>query len=101
MRTEQGDPMSKKADFNAEEWESLTQAPTLSALQVVAAQRGGTIRESLAVGRTYAEARKHSGESPLLDEIVASPPSLKAEEMREMGGDVKSHASRSRTEALG
>jgi hypothetical protein len=92
--------MSTKADFNAEEWERLTEAPILSALQVAAAQRGGTIRESLAVGRTYADARKHSGESPLLDAIVASPPGLGAEHLREMQGELKSHAITSRTEAL-
>lgn len=92
--------MSTKADFNADEWERLTAAPVLSALQVAAAQRGGTIRESLAVGRTYVDARQHQGESPLLDAIVASPPSLDAARLREMGGDMRSHASTSRTEAL-
>lgn len=92
--------MSTKADFTAEEWERLTEAPILSALQVAAAQRGGTIRESLAVGRTYADARQHQGESPLLDAIVASPPGLDTARLRETGGDIKGHASTSRTEAL-
>src|SRR3954464_2533461 len=100
MRTEQGDAMTTKTEFNAEEWETLTQAPILSALQVVAAQRGGTIRETLAVGRTYADARKHSGESPRVGEIGASPPSLGADRLRAMQGQVNSHADSGRAQAL-
>ena len=83
--------MTTKADFNAEEWATLVEAPMLAAMQVVAAERGGTIRESLAVGRAYAEARKHQGESPLLDAIVASPPSLDPEQLKQ-SGDLKTHA---------
>lgn len=45
-------------------------------MSVVTAERGGTIRESLAIGKAYAEARKHHGESQLLDAMVASPPAL-------------------------
>lgn len=84
--------MTTKADFNAEEWATLVEGPLLAAMQVVAAERGGTIRESLAIGRTYAEARKHQGDSPLLDEIVASPPSLDPNRLRETGGDIKTQA---------
>jgi hypothetical protein len=84
--------MTKKADFNAEEWGTLAEGPLLAALQVIAAERGGTIRESLAVGKAYAEARRHQGESELLDELVASPPSLDPSRLREGGGDVASVA---------
>lgn len=84
--------MAAKADFNAEEWDTLVQAPLMAAMQVVAAERGGTIRESLAVGRAYTDARKHQGESPLLDEIVASPPALDPAKLKE-GGDIKTAAS--------
>lgn len=84
--------MTTKADFNAEEWATLVEGPLLGALQVVAAERGGTIRESLAIGRAYAEARKHHGESPLLDAIVASPPSLDPQQLQ-ASGDLKGHAS--------
>jgi hypothetical protein len=84
--------MTTKADFNAEEWATLVEGPLLAALRVVAAERGGTIRESLAIGRAYAEARRHHGDSPLLDEIVASPPSIDPQQLQ-ASGDLDSHAS--------
>ena len=80
--------MTTKADFNAEEWSAVVEAPLLAALQVTAAERGGTIRESLAVARAYAEARQHQGQAELLDAIVASPPSLDPARVREGGRDV-------------
>ncbi len=83
--------MTTKADFNAEEWTTLVECPLFAALQVVAAERGGTIRESLAIGRAYADARKHQGDSPLLDELVASPPSVDPKQLQE-GGDLKALA---------
>ena len=81
--------MTTKADFNADEWSRLAEAPLLAGMRVVTAERGGTLKESLAVGRTYAEARQHHGESPLLDEIVASPPAMDPARLREGGGDVR------------
>ena len=81
--------MTTKAEFNAEEWSTLVEEPLMAAMQVVAAERGGTIRESLAVAKAYTEARRHQGESKLLDEMVASPPALDAGRLREGGGDVK------------
>ncbi len=81
--------MTMKADFNAEEWDTLVAGPLMAAVQVVRAERGGTIRESLAVGRAYAEARRHHGDSELLDGMVASPPSLDPDRLRERGGDAK------------
>jgi hypothetical protein len=41
---------------------------------VVTAQRGGTIRETIAIAKAYVEARQQHGESELLDEIVAAKP---------------------------
>lgn len=81
--------MTTKADFNAEEWTTLVEAPLLAGMSVVAAERGGTLRETVAVGRTYAEARQRHGESPLLDEIVASPPAIDQARLRDAGGDVQ------------
>jgi hypothetical protein len=81
--------MTTKADFNAEEWTTLTEAPLLAGMSVVAAERGGTFKESIAVGKAYAEARKRQGESPLLDALVASPPSIDPSRLREGGGDVQ------------
>jgi hypothetical protein len=79
--------MTAKADFNAEEWSTIVEAPMLAGLWVVAASRGGTFRESLAVARVYAEARKNQGGSELLDEIVASPPAVDAQRLQ-AGGDI-------------
>jgi len=66
--------MTGKADFAAEEWDLLLEAPPSAGLIVVTAQRGGTIRESIAIGRAYVEARQEHGESELLDEIVSAKP---------------------------
>jgi soluble cytochrome b562 len=41
---------------------------------VVTAQRGGSFRESIAMAKAYVEARRHHGDSELLDEIVAAKP---------------------------
>lgn len=92
--------MTTKADFNAEEWATLVEAPLLAAMRVVASERGGTIRESLAIGRTYADARRHQGDSSLLDELVASPPAIDSERLREGGGDVQAQAAKRLTEAV-
>jgi hypothetical protein len=67
--------MTTKRDFNAEEWERVAQAPALAALMVMLADRGGAIRESIALGKAYAEARRDAG-SELIGELVASPPHL-------------------------
>jgi hypothetical protein len=67
--------MTKKADFNADEWERVARAPALAGLMVVFADRGGTIRETIALGKAYAEARRDGG-SELLEDVVASPPQV-------------------------
>jgi hypothetical protein len=68
--------MTPGAQFTADEWSAVTEAPLLAAARVVAAERGGTLRENLAVRRVYAAAQEMRGENPLLDAIAASPPSL-------------------------
>ena len=63
----------------------------LSSSPVVTAQRGGTLRETLAIAKAYVEARKQHGESGLLDEIVSAKPEIdrtryhSAEEVKEHG----------------
>ena len=79
--------MTTKADFNAEEWSTVVEGPLFAAVHVIAASRGGTIRESMAVGRVYQEARKQHGQSPLLDELVASPPGIDPQQLSG-GGDL-------------
>ena len=67
--------MARKADFNAEEWSTVTEAPVLAAAWVATAERGGKLREAMSVGRLYADARQRQDEE-LIDELVASPPSV-------------------------
>jgi hypothetical protein len=60
-------------------------------MRVVSAGRGGTIRESLAIGRVYTEARQSQGQSELLDDLVASPPAIDPRRLQgEGGGDLAS-----------
>ena len=77
--------MTSKADFNAEEWSTVVEAPLLAGLRVIAADRGGTIRESLAMGRVYTEAREGKGNSELVDALVESPPGVDQERLRSVG----------------
>lgn len=74
--------MTRKADFNAEEWTTVVEGPIYAALRVIAASHGGRLRESLALGRAYQDARTHHGDSELLDELVKSPPGIDADELR-------------------
>ena len=66
--------MTGKADFTPEEWHTVLEAPVSAGMIVVTAQRGGSFRESFAMAKAYAEARKQHGGSQLLDEIVAAKP---------------------------
>ena len=66
--------MTSKADFTAEEWQLILEAPPSAGLIVVTAQRGGLFRETIAMAKAYAEARQQHGQSQLLDDIVAAKP---------------------------
>lgn len=68
--------MTAKGDFNADEWTTVVEAPVLAGLRVVGADRGGTIRESVAIGKMYSKARQAQGQNELLDEVLASPPGV-------------------------
>jgi hypothetical protein len=85
--------MTTKADFNAEEWSTVVEGPLYAGMWVISADRGGTLRESLALGRVYQEARGRQGESGLLDELVRSPPSIDRDRVREAGGNIAAVAS--------
>jgi hypothetical protein len=80
--------MTRKADFNAEEWSTLVGGPVYAALRVISADRGGKLRESLALGRAYEQARAAHGQSEFLDELVASPPAIDPNQLREAGDRV-------------
>jgi len=91
--------MTKKADFNADEWAKVVEGPLLAGMQVITADRGGTIRESMAMGQVYAKARQQQGGSELLDELVATPPAMDPARTRS-AGDVGRASSEGLREAL-
>jgi hypothetical protein len=71
--------MTTKSEFNGEEWERVARGPVLAGVMVALADRGGSFRESLALGKAYAAAKRDDGGTELLKELVASPPSLDRE----------------------
>jgi len=83
--------MTKKADFNAEEWSQILEAPPIAGMIVIAAERGGTLRESVQMSRAYRDAREADMGPELLEEIVESAPEFNPreygspEELRERG----------------
>jgi hypothetical protein len=83
--------MTGKADFTEQEWDVVLQGPPSAGMIVVTAQRGGTFRETIAMAKAYAEARKQHGQSELLDEITAAKPEIdhtryhSVDELREHG----------------
>ena len=66
--------MTSKSDFTTEEWEVILEAPPSAGMIVLTAQKGGAIRESIAMAKAYVEARQEHGKSELLDAIVAAKP---------------------------
>ncbi len=68
--------MTGKADFTQQEWETVLGGPPSAGAIVMMAQRGGTFRETFAIGKAYAEAREQHGDSELLDEIVSAKPEV-------------------------
>ncbi len=72
--------MTKKADFNAEEWSLVLAGPPIAGMIVITAQRGGTLRETISMGKAYNEAREQQGSSELLDEIVSANPEIDPKE---------------------
>jgi hypothetical protein len=83
--------MTTKGDFTEEEWNVVREGPPAAGMMVITAQEGGSFRESWALAKTYAEARKRHGESELLDELVSEKPDVKryhsAEELEQRGLD--------------
>jgi hypothetical protein len=69
--------MTGKADFTAEEWELVREGPPTAGIVALMADKGGTFRESWALARAYADARKEHGESELLDALVAEKPDIR------------------------
>ena len=68
--------VTTRAAFKDDEWSAIASAPVLAGMMVMAADRGGTVRETLSISRAYAGARASSDTGELLAAIVASPPAL-------------------------
>ena len=81
--------MTGKTDFTSEEWELVREGPAAAGMVALTAEKGGTFRETWAMAKEYAEARKEHGESELLDALVAEKPDLKRrsspEELEQVG----------------
>lgn len=69
--------MTAKADFTEEEWNLVREGPPTAGILVLTAQGGGTFRETWALAKSYAEARKQPGQSQLLDELASEKPDVK------------------------
>jgi hypothetical protein len=83
--------MTTRSDFTEQEWDLLREGPPTAGLITLTAAHGGTFRESLAIGKAYAAAHEHPGESELVDALVAAKPKVdhtryhSPEELREHG----------------
>ena len=66
--------MTGKSDFTEEEWKTILEAPPSAGLIVILSDRGGSIKETFSMAKSYTEARQKHGESELLDEIVSAKP---------------------------
>jgi hypothetical protein len=82
--------LTGKSAFSEEEWEQLRETPAVAGMMVVTADEGGMFRETFALAKAYAEARKQHGEGELLDEVVSAGPKRgdrfrSTEELREQG----------------
>jgi hypothetical protein len=81
--------MTGKAHFTDEEWDLVCEGPPTAGLVALAASSGGSFRESWAIAKVYAEARKERGSSQLLDDLVSDRPKMKrfgsAEEVEQFG----------------
>jgi hypothetical protein len=82
--------MTRKADFNAEEWSLVLEGPPVAGVLVMTAHRGGTFREAISMGKAYQEAQKEES-AELVQEIVSARPDFDRdryktpEELRERG----------------
>jgi hypothetical protein len=81
--------MTAKSDFTQEEWDLLREGPPAAGMVALTAEHGGTFRETWALAKTYAEARKEHGESELLDALVDEKPEMNRysspQELEEVG----------------
>jgi len=66
--------MTTRAEFNAEEWDVITDGPAIAGMITVTAEGGGTIRESITMGKVYNQAREaHLGPQLILELLETNP----------------------------
>jgi hypothetical protein len=66
--------MTARTEFDEAEWELIAEGPTTAGMIVLRSEGGGAFRETIALARAYADARKQHGQSRLLDEVVSTKP---------------------------
>lgn len=74
--------MATKADFNALDWQTITEGPALAGVIVATAEKGGAIRESVAMAKTYVEAGREEENGALLNEITTKAPEVDAKRFK-------------------
>lgn len=74
--------MTRKADFNAEEWSLVLAGPVTAGMMVITADRGGTLRETVSMAQFIAHTRQQHGHSELLDEVASSGPQIDQDDAR-------------------
>jgi len=81
--------MTGKAAFTEDEWNLVREGPPTAGMIVLTASKGGSFRETWALAKSFAEARRKGGESELLDALAAEKPDLKRygspEELEQQG----------------
>jgi hypothetical protein len=70
--------MTTKAEFNAEEWSTIVSGPFVAGLTVIAADRGGTVRETLALAKGIAEEQREGDKPELVQELLTERPNPQA-----------------------
>jgi hypothetical protein len=97
---EEGSFMTQKAEFNAEEWATVVDGPLYAGMRVISADRGGTIRETVAMSRVYQEARAQHGANDLLDELILSPPSIDPQHVGKSGQNLPAATTQQLSQAV-
>lgn len=92
--------MTGKAQFNAEEWSVIVGAPLLTAMLVIAADKGGSVRETMAVSRAYTTAREQHDGRELLGALLSTPPTVDPASRPRTPEDLRREAPRSLREAV-
>ena len=70
--------MTTKGEFAPEEWRTITEAVALAGMAMIGLERGGTVRESLAMAGVYGEMQKRTGSGDLVGEIVRFAPDIES-----------------------